>query len=126
VEFRYQGYPAGQQGSFAATIYVSALSNKGETIFELALLILFSDGAFTLPHDDALSIDTADAKPAETASIAATNRIINTLLIVSSFDFTPYCQDPTTESLDCFFFQGVLGTKLVPRKSATSTVPLYD
>jgi hypothetical protein len=85
----------------------------------------FSDGAFTLAPDEALPIDTADAKPAETASIAATNRIINTLLIVSSFDFTPYCQDPTIESVDCFFFQGVLDTKLAPRKSAASSVPLH-
>jgi hypothetical protein len=78
----------------------------------------FSDGAFTLPPDDALPIDTADAKLAETASIAAT------LLIVSSFDFTPYCQDPTIESLDCFFFQGVIDTKLAPPENQLHVVSL--
>ena len=80
VEFRYQGYPAGQH-SFAATTYVDALYSIGENIFELELFIQFSDGAFTLPSDDAVSIDAADAKPAEIASIAPTNRINNILFI---------------------------------------------
>lgn len=72
------------------------------------MFIPFSDGAFTLAPDDAPPIDTADAKPAETASIAAANRIIHTLLIVSSFDFTPYCQDSTIESVDRFSFREFL------------------
>ncbi|HAR37902.1 MAG TPA: hypothetical protein DCS09_04625 [Porphyromonadaceae bacterium] len=79
--------------------------------------MLFSDAAFTRSTDDALSIDTADAKPAETASIAATNRIIHALLIVSSFNFTPYCKDSTIESLDCLFFQDVLMLRLSPTEN---------
>jgi hypothetical protein len=83
VEFRYQGYPAGQH-SFSATTYVGILYGEGGKIFELALPTWFSDSALTFPSDDVVSIDAAEAKLAEITSIAATNSIINILFIVQS------------------------------------------
>jgi hypothetical protein len=81
VEFRYQGYPAGQH-SFSATTYVDALYRKGKNTFELELLTQFSYGAITLPSFDIMPIDAAETKLVDIASIAPTNRITNILFIV--------------------------------------------
>jgi hypothetical protein len=60
VEFRYQGYPAGQH-SFCATRIVDPSFCEGDDIVEQALPRQLSEGALAHFPDDAVSVGAADA-----------------------------------------------------------------